>query len=244
MRKNSLRLYKDLAWTWPIISPPEDYVEEAEQFRSAIHAHSKISVKTLLDLGCGGGHNDFHLKQHFEVTGVDISEEMLGNARRLNPEVKYLSGDMRTLRLGETFDSVIAADSILYMLNEKELESAFRTAFEHLKTGGVFCTYVEEWPKRFVQNGIRVSVRQKGDVNVVFVEVNYDPDIADTTFDTYFIYVINEMGNLRVEEDYHVCGIFPLSTWKRLLASTGFEVCRTEFGDSDKYPFFACVKPA
>ena len=30
------RLYGDLAWTWPIISPPEDYAEEAEEAISLI----------------------------------------------------------------------------------------------------------------------------------------------------------------------------------------------------------------
>ena len=50
------RLYKDLAWTWPIISPPEDYREEARQFQQAISKHSKIEVRTLLDIGCGGGY--------------------------------------------------------------------------------------------------------------------------------------------------------------------------------------------
>ena len=56
------RMYKDLAWTWPIISPPEEYEQEASQFVEAINAHAKIPVKTILDMGSGGGHNDIHLK--------------------------------------------------------------------------------------------------------------------------------------------------------------------------------------
>jgi hypothetical protein len=28
--KDERRLYSDLAWTWPIISPVEDYIEETE----------------------------------------------------------------------------------------------------------------------------------------------------------------------------------------------------------------------
>ena len=64
--KDSQRLYKDLAWTWPIISPPEDYENEAEQFHTAVIQHSRIPAKTMLDLGCGGGHNDFHLKRNYE----------------------------------------------------------------------------------------------------------------------------------------------------------------------------------
>ena len=44
------RLYSDLSWTWPIISPPEDYIEETEYFYSAIREHSRLEVKTLLNV--------------------------------------------------------------------------------------------------------------------------------------------------------------------------------------------------
>lgn len=137
--KDQRRLYSDLAWTWPIISPPEHYIEEAEDFRRTIMAHARIPAATLLDLGCGGGHNDWTLKKHFQVTGVDISPEMLELAARLNPEAEYLQGDMRTVRLGRLFDAVVIADSIDYMLTEVDLRAAFVTAYEHLKPGGVFC---------------------------------------------------------------------------------------------------------
>ncbi len=82
-------MYGDLAWLWPIISPPEDYAEETELFSRVIREHSRIEVKTLLHIGCGAGHNDHVFKKHFEVTGIDNSEEMLKLARELNPEVTY-----------------------------------------------------------------------------------------------------------------------------------------------------------
>jgi SAM-dependent methyltransferase len=91
--KDERRLYSDLAWTWPIISPVEDYIEETELFGKLIKEHSTIEVKTLLHLGCGGGHNDYTFKKHFKVTSVDISEDMLALAKKLNPEVNYQYGD-------------------------------------------------------------------------------------------------------------------------------------------------------
>jgi len=131
------RLYRDLAWLWPIISPPADHIRENEEFSKMIQAQCPGRVRTLLHLGCGGGHDDFTLKSHFEVTGVDVSAAMLGLARRLNPEVDYHLGDMRTGRLEKTFDSVIIGDSISYMLTREDLFAAFRTAFVHLKPGGM-----------------------------------------------------------------------------------------------------------
>ena len=130
------RLYGDLAWTWPIISPPEDYVPESEFFANLMKEHLETEPRTLLHLGCGGGHNDHTLKQHFGVTGVDISPEMLGLARKLNPDVTYVEGDMRTVRLERTFDAVAILDSVNYMLAATDLRTAFDTAFAHLKPGG------------------------------------------------------------------------------------------------------------
>ncbi|NIM04587.1 MAG: methyltransferase domain-containing protein, partial [Armatimonadetes bacterium] len=101
--KDERRLYGDLAWIWPIISSSDEYVQESEQFCELVRRHSHLQPKTLLNLGCGGGRNDFTLKKHFQVTGVDISEDMLETAKRVNPEVTYLVGDMRSLQLGKTF---------------------------------------------------------------------------------------------------------------------------------------------
>ena len=49
------RLYGDLAWVWPVISPVEDYLEETEFFVKVITQKAGIEVKTLLHLGCAAG---------------------------------------------------------------------------------------------------------------------------------------------------------------------------------------------
>lgn len=46
-----MRMYGDLAWTWRIISPREDYVKESEEFSLIIREHSQIDVRTLLNMG-------------------------------------------------------------------------------------------------------------------------------------------------------------------------------------------------
>lgn len=237
------RMYRDLAWTWPFISPHEDYAEEAEQFRKTIQDHTQIPVKTLLDIGCGGGHNDFHLKKWFDVTGVDISDGMLANAKELNQEVRYLQGDMRDFRIDEKFDAVVIADSILYMKSQEELKAAFETAFAQLKPGGAFCTYAEEWAGKKRQNRTYVHTGKKGDVEITLIEDYFDPDKKDTTFECVFVFLIREKGKLRVELDQHVCGIFPLETWEKTLAEVGFAVSRMTFEGEGECPMFVGVKP-
>ncbi len=240
--KKDERMYSDLAWTWPIISPPEDYEKEAAQFRAAIEKYSDVPVRTILNLGCGGGHIDFHLKENYDVTGVDISDGMLGNARKLNPGVEYLKDDMRFADLGRQFDAVIIADSIIYMLSHQDLQAAFRTAFAHLKPGGIFCTYIEELPGEFTESTYTHQARKRGACEITLIEHKWDPDPTDMGFEFLFIYIINESGNVRVETDRHRCGLFPLATWKSLLAESGFRVKSLKPQETGMVHFLACKK--
>jgi SAM-dependent methyltransferase len=239
--KDDRRLYSDLAWTWSIISPVEDYIEETELFSKLIREHSKIEVKTLLHLGCGGGHNDYTFKKDFKVTSVDISEDMLTLAKKLNPEVNYQHGDMRTIRLEERFDAVTILDSINYIRTVEGLRRTFITAYEHLKPGGVFLTFIEQIAGQFKQNNITHSTHSQGDVEITFIENYYDLDPDDTNYE-----VIG--GKLEVHTDRHLCGIFKLETWLELLKATGFKVKRVKFTHStftegESYPMLICVKP-
>ena len=245
--KDERRLYSDLAWTWPIISPIEDYIEETELFSKIIKEHSKIEVKTLLHLGCGGGHNDYTFKKHFKVTSLDISEGMLTLAKKLNREVNYQYGDMRTTRLEERFDTVIALDSINYIKTEEDLQRTFITAYEHLKPGGVFLTLVEQIAGQFKQNNTTHSIHSQSDVEITFIENYYDPDPTDTNYEATFIYLIRAGGKLEVYTDRHLCGIFKLKTWLGFLKATGFEVKQVKFTHSTftegtYYTMLICIK--
>ncbi len=245
-KEDARRLYRDLAWTWPVVSPPEDYVGEAEEFRNLIEEQTRFRPETLLDLGCGGGHIDATLKRHFHVTGVDVSEAMMDLARRLNPEVRYVRGDMRTVRLGNTFDAVVIADSIGYMLTKDDLRAAFRTAFEHLRPGGVLVTYAESTRENFRPDMAEVTVRSRGDVTIAFVEYSYDPDPDDAVFDTTFVYLIRRGADVTVEVDRHRNGLFPLEVWRRALRFSGFEVVEVSrgFGESlAAVPAFVGIRP-
>lgn len=236
------RMYDQLAWTWPIVTPPERYAEAAEQFYRLVEAHSRRKVYTLLDLGCGGGHTDLYLKTHYGVTGIDTSKAMLALAQALNPEAEYLAGDMRTVRLGRTFGAVLLGDAVTYMLTPADLRAAFETAYLHLRPGGVFLTSAQDTAERFQQNWARASTHVKGDLQITFVENDYDPDPGDTTYEYTAVYLIRRGGALEVEVDRHLCGLFPIETWRELLRAAGFQVTETSLADGE-IPLFIAVRP-
>ncbi|MBN2380814.1 class I SAM-dependent methyltransferase [candidate division WOR-3 bacterium] len=238
------RLYNDLAWIWPIWGSVEEYRPESEDAARYFREFSKIEPKILLDITCGGGKNDFTLKKHFEVTGLDLSEEMLDNARKLNPECTYIQGDMRDFDLGREFDAVYINDGIAYITTEADLGRTFLNACKHLRPGGVMITIAENYKGNFKQNETKVFNSISEEPLITYIENNFDPDPLDTTYETTFVYLIREAGKLRIEHDLHTCGIFPIETWRKKLKAAGFEIHeRDEVYEGQSYRTFICVKP-
>lgn len=218
------RLYGDLAYLWPIVSPPEDYLEEARYWKDAITVALGPGRHRILELGVGGGHNLSHLTADFEAEAVDLSPRMLEHSRRLNSGVRHHLGDMRTVRLGTVFDAVLIHDAISYMLTEDDLRAAFATARVHLRPRGLLLVapdlvkenfrdgMVLHWPIRPTSHGIEVKVEER----------ITDPDPTDTVIESVITYTITECGMQRVETDIHSCGLFPIATWVRLMEECGF----------------------
>src|SRR5512139_1824364 len=98
-----MRLYRELAPWFHLLTHPSDYAEEAAYYTRLIEEAGDGPMQTLLELGSGGGNNASHLKARFQCTLTDLSAEMLTLSAALNPECEQLRGDMRTLRLGRVF---------------------------------------------------------------------------------------------------------------------------------------------
>ena len=222
------RLYGELAYLWPIISPPGEYLEEAEVWRQAIRDKLGQGRHRVLELGVGGGHNLSHLTGDFQATAVDLSPQMLDLSRMLNPGVEHQLGDMRTLRLGETFDAVLIHDAITYMLTEHDLAATFETAKSHIRAGGLLIA-APDWVREnfrapMVFHWERNGVINGSDIQVTVQEYLHDPDTSDTEIESVYTYTIVEDGQQRVEQDTHTTGLFPMATWTRLLREAGFQV--------------------
>src|SRR5262249_62312748 len=97
------------------------YDGDAEFARNLIVEASSTLHNSVLELGSGGGNNASHLKAHFRMTLVDLSPGMLELSKKLIPECDHIQGDMKSLRLGRTFDAVFIPYALLYSRNECSL---------------------------------------------------------------------------------------------------------------------------
>ncbi len=218
------KLYTELAAWWPLLSPLEDYADEAAFFRRVFVASGLPAAPTLLELGCGGGSNAFYLKTLFaQVTLTDLSPHMLAVSRSLNPECQHIEGDMRSLRLGSLVDVVFIHDAIDYMTTLEDLRQALETAFVHCKPGGL-ALFVPDHVRETFAPSTEHGGNDGDGRGLRYMEWTYDPDETDTTYTTEYVYLLRE-GNqpAQVEHDLHICGVFPRAEWLRLLSEVGFQ---------------------
>jgi SAM-dependent methyltransferase len=219
-----MKLYGELAEWWPIFSAPDEYRKEAAFFSRVLTESCDPPPRSVLELGSGGGNNASHLKARYKMTLVDISPQMLAVSRALNPECEHLEGDIRSIRLGRTFDAVFVHDAICHMTTRSDLRAVMETAFEHCRPGGIALFAPDFVRETFVENTDQGGNDTDGG-SVRFLQWTTDPDPTDTTYFVDFAILIRDRtGNIRVEHDRHTYGLFKRAEWLRLMRDVGFEL--------------------
>ena len=242
-----MKLYDTLAAWWPVFSSPGDYAEESDFYRRTFEAESKRPLRTMLELGSGGGNNASYLKAHYDITLVDLSPGMLEVSRGLNPECEHIHGDMRTVRVGREFDCVFVHDAVCYMTTESDLRKAIQTAHLHCAPGGAALFAPDHVVGNF-QPWTDHGGEDSPDRSVRFLEWMRDPDPTDTTYVVdYAILLRDADGSVRIEHDRHIEGLFPRAEWLRFLSEAGFDAKVVPFEHSEvetKHEIFIAIKPA
>jgi SAM-dependent methyltransferase len=216
------RFYGDLAEWWPLISPAEEYEEEAA-YAAGVLATASIPVHEVLELGSGGGHNAVHLAARFALTLVDLSDRMLDVSRRLNPACHHVQGDMRTVRLGRSFDAVFVHDAVDYMTTEDDLGRAMETAFVHCRPGGLAVFLPDQTTETFEPSSDHGGSDAADGRGVRYLDWTWDPDPDDTSMLTEYAFLLRHAdGTIEAVHETHRLGLFSREEWLRLLADAGF----------------------
>ena len=218
-------MYTEHAAWYPLLSPPEDYVEEAAFYTRLIEQASARPPRTLLELGSGAGSMAVQYVQHFDATLSDLSPEMLALSREIHPTLEHIVGDMRTLRVGREFDAVFVHDAVCYLTSEDDLRQCMATAWAHLRPGGV-AVFAPDHTQENLEPGTDHGGHDSPDGarGLRYLEWTHAAEPGATWHAVDYVLVFNEAGKpLRVEHDRHIHGLFSRDTWLRLLHEAGFE---------------------
>jgi SAM-dependent methyltransferase len=215
-------IYGELAARWyRLLDPLEDHVDEAACYEAALLRGAPAGDLTLLELGSGAGNNASYLKRRFACTLADRSPQMLAISRDTNPDCEHVQGDMRSLRLGRTFDAIFVHDAVMYITTVDDLRHVAETAFVHTRAGGA-ALFAPDFVKETFSEGTNLITGASGDRALRCIEWVWDPDPGDSTFVTDYVFALREQGATAVHHDQHVEGLFSRDTWLSVLSGIGY----------------------
>jgi 2-polyprenyl-3-methyl-5-hydroxy-6-metoxy-1,4-benzoquinol methylase len=88
----------------------------------------------IADVGCGTGWLCRQLTRFGQVTGTDLSDEVLARAQHRAPEVKFVAGDFMTLDFGvSSFDVVVTLEVLSHVSDQKAFVAKLA---HHLRPSG------------------------------------------------------------------------------------------------------------
>ncbi len=242
-QNQALLLYTKYAAWWPLLSAPEEYEEDANDYHRIIQQYHPDTPRTMLELGSGGGNNASYLKAHYEITLCDQSEDMLAVSRQLNPACEHVQGDMRSLHLDRQFDVVFIQDAIGYMTTAADLKAAMQTAYRHCKPGGV-ALFIPDYTTETFRPATYHGGHDAGDASMRFLQWDHDPIADDGQYQIDFAYLFRAPGQKHpaVIGETHICGLFGRADWLQWLQETGFtpasEVIETDALEPGMYRVF------
>jgi trans-aconitate methyltransferase len=237
-------IYGELATRWyRLLDPVEDHADEAACYEAALLRGVSGPAETLLELGAGAGNNASYLRRRFRCTLADRSPAMLDLSRGLNADCEHVLGDMRSLRLGRSFDAVFVHDAVMYITTEEDLRAVAETAYVHTRPGGA-ALFAPDCVKETFREHTDLTSGEDGGRAMRCVEWAWDPDPGDSTFVTDYVFALREEGRTTVHHDQHLEGLFSRETWLRLLSGVGFlpEVAECVL-DGQACETFLCRRP-
>lgn len=139
-----MSVFNDYSRYYNLLYKDKPYKQEVDFVDKLIRRNYNGVPKSLLDLGCGTGRHDLIFAEvGYDVTGVDMSEQMVSIAKQNSKDAlkgaEFQTGDIRSVRLNKQFDVVVSLFHVFcYQVTNEDLRKAFETVKVHLKKGGLF----------------------------------------------------------------------------------------------------------
>ena len=219
--------FEYLAKYYDLIYNDKDYKNEVTFIEDIFENTHK--PKKILELGCGtGNYTQILLERGYEITGVDISENMLKIAKE-KCTCNFIRGSIRDISINDRFDACIAMFAVMgYITENSDIVKVLNNVRRHLKPDGLFVFDV--WNGLAVLRilpELRIKVVENDEVKILRIA---DPILR--SFDhicevNYKLLILNKENNAfnEIYEKHIVRFYFPQEI-KHFLEATGFEVLK------------------
>jgi SAM-dependent methyltransferase len=168
----------------------KNYQEEYTYISELIKKYGNDINKNVLDIGCGTGkHLSFFKKNGYTVSGVDISENMISEARKyLKEDDDLICSRASEFKFNKKFETIISLFHVMsYQTENNELEKVFQNVSAHLADGGLFIFDFWYGPAVLTDPPVvRIKRLEDDEVKITRItepEMRFNENIVDVNFE-------------------------------------------------------------
>ncbi|MED1607463.1 class I SAM-dependent methyltransferase [Cytobacillus kochii] len=246
--------YQQFAYLYDGLMVDAPYEKWVSIVASQCNLH-QLKGKRLLDLACGTGELSLRLaKKGYEVTGADLSNNMLAVAQKKAASealsIQFLEQDMSQLDEIGCYDIItIFCDSLNYLQSEDEVKSTFSGVYEHLADDGLFMFDVHTVHKiddLFVNQTFALN-----EEDVSYIWQSFEGEFPHSVEHDLSFFVLDEkIGTYKRYDECHFQRTYEFDVYRQWLKEAGFEITtffvdfnekNREMNDAERL-FFICKK--
>lgn len=196
-------------------------------FADAVFQKYGAGGRRVLDICCGtGGHAEYMVEKGYDVTGIDMSQDMLAVAER-----KFLSRarrpsftqrDVTKLDYDEEFDGAYCLNAFFHMTTYEMATGVLKGVWRSLKEGGVFIFDVLNGWQMF-DTMPKMHIAQEDETKVIEFHYSRTIDKMKRVKRIESLWFIEKNGRVSLELDSYELRMFFYDELMFLLESSGFK---------------------
>lgn len=218
----------------------KDYQKEASLLVEIIQHELGGGKLKLLDVACGSGNHLVYFKEHFDVSGLDLDDDLLEIAKKKLPGINLYHKDMISFDLHFQYDVITCLFSAIgYAKTLGNLQRALVCMLKHLLPGGLLL--IEPW--------FTPEMWHPGSVHAVFID---EPDLKISRINLSQVdgriswmdmhYLIGTLQGVEHHIERHELGLFTQEEMMQEIIKAGASGKYDEAGVTGR-GLYICKKP-
>lgn len=219
-----MNAFFDLAEYYDAIYYDADtYEAESRLVSSLIEKHIRTPTRRLLDIACGTGTHIKYFRGRYNVSGLDLSPQMLQIAKEQHPDVHFYNLNLVDFEIDQSFDVLLCLyGSIGFVGSKQNLTLALRTFAKHVAPGGVLVLTPWSNTSDFKERIVSETRRYQGFQVSRMEKISRG---ANGTVDIEYHYLIGKDLSIEYYTGHHpTIGLFSLEEYQAAIIATGLEI--------------------